>query len=115
MTITDVERAARELVRLSLEPKWSRDGTAAAYAQMKTLRGSGFSNDDISQLTRKRWSTNSVKKATAGTRVTTPEDEQTTMTILSQIMTENIPLPDLQSAITVLHSLEHNYPTYSNS
>jgi hypothetical protein len=110
MTLTDVEHAARELIRLSTEPKWSRQGTAAANRHMRTLRASAFSNDEISQLTRRRWSPNAVKKATAGTRVTAPEDERTTMTVLSEILTQNIPLPDLQSATIVLHQIGPQLP-----
>ncbi len=51
-----------------------------------------------------------MKKATAGTRVTAPEDERTTMTALSEILTQNIPLPDLQSATTIYHQIGTQLP-----
>lgn len=105
MTLTDVENAARELIRLSHEPRWSRTGTAQAYENMRRLRASGFGNEDISRLAGSRWSTNAVKKATAGTPVTAPEDQRQVMTVLQDVITNNIPLPDLQSATTIHHQI----------
>lgn len=110
MTLIDVEHAARELIRLSQEPRWSRKETAAAHGHMKSLRASGFSNEEISQLTRRRWGTSAVKKVTAGIQVAAPEDHRTAMTVLSEILAEGIPLPDLQSATTVLHQIGTELP-----
>lgn len=77
---------------------------------MRTLRASGLSNEDISRITRGRWTTPAVKKATAGTKVTAPEDERTLMTVLSEVLTQNIPLPELQSATTVYHQIGTQLP-----
>jgi len=110
LTLIGVEHAARELLRLAAEPRWSREETRAAYGHMRTLRASGFRNEDISKLTRGRWTTAAVKKATAGTTVSTPEDARTVMTVLTEVLAENIPLPDLQSATTLYHQIGSQLP-----
>ena len=111
MTLTDVERAARELLRLANEERWSRAGTAAAYREMRRLRASGFTNEDISQLTRPRWGLNAVKKATAGTNVTAPDDAQSVMQTLTDILARNIPLPSLETATTIYQQAGTQFPT----
>ena len=95
---------------MSREPKWSRQGTAQAYRNMKRLRTSGFSNEEISRLVARQMVRNAVKKATAGTNVTAPEDQRQVMTVLSDIITSNIPLPNLQSATTILHQIGTQLP-----
>ena len=77
---------------------------------MRRLRVSGFGNEDISRLAGSRWSTNAVKKATAGTPVTAPEDQRQVMTVLQEVITNNIPLPDLQSATTIHHQIGSQLP-----
>jgi myosin heavy subunit len=77
---------------------------------MRRLRASGFGNEDISRLAGSRWSTNAVKKATAGTPVTAPEDQRQVMTVLQEVITNNIPLPDLQSATTIHHQIGSQLP-----
>jgi hypothetical protein len=110
MTLTDVDEAIRELLRLSQEPKWSRTGIDQAHARMRTLRASGFTNEDVSTLAGQRWSTDAVKKATTGTKVTSPEIRQQIVTTLSTLIGANIPITQVQSALNVLSQTGDQLP-----
>jgi uncharacterized membrane-anchored protein YhcB (DUF1043 family) len=68
---------------------------------MRTLRACGFTNQQISQLTNGRWKRDAVKKATASTKVTSPEIAQTALSLLTTAAINHLTLTDLQDAVQV--------------
>jgi len=106
--MNEIETMVAKLQMLAVKPALSAAENAEAQAVMQSLKAKGMSNDEISQISKGRWSMSTVKGYTTGIAAPSPSPWQDAVSLLTDLIAANLSLDDVQAALAVDHSLAAN-------
>ena len=85
-----------ELLKLPDKPRLDSVELDKAKASMKDLRSRGFTNKEVSLLTRGRWSENTVKKYTRGVKVQSTVEKDKVMEMITDLAIAGKSIQDME-------------------
>lgn len=110
----DLEETISELVSLAGKESLSKAELTQARQLMRTLKGGGMSNLEISALSNGKWSESTVKGYTKGVKAKSPSQWQNIAQLLNDVMNTGIGLEDLDTAAMLVEDLKTRGVTFDD-
>jgi predicted nucleic acid-binding Zn-ribbon protein len=101
-----IEELVKELSELGKMKPLSGEKLTKAKKLMRQLRGAGFRNEQVTQLTNQIWSKDTIKRYTRGTEVNDPAPKKRAMELLGELMARGMALEEVERALLVRKGLE---------
>lgn len=101
-----IEELTIKLVALANKSTLSQAEYQEARKLMTSLKAAGLSNEEISQISKGRWSPSTVKGYTKGIKANTPSPWQDTVSLLNDLISTGIGLEDVDTVVTVVEDLK---------
>jgi DNA-binding transcriptional MerR regulator len=103
-----IEETAAKLVILAGKPTLSKAEHQEVVKLMRLLKQAGMSNEEISTLSKGKWSISTVKGYTKGVKAPHSNLWQDAVSLLNDVISSGITLDDVQTALTI-HDDVHSY------
>lgn len=101
-----IEELVKQLIVLATKPLLSKTEHAEAVESMKQLKAFGMSNDEISNLSKGKWTASTVKFYTPGIKPTHPTPWENKGALLDKILAAGLTLEDIEVALTLYEDLQ---------
>ena len=101
-----LEEVIRELLKLAGRKPLSGEDLKRAKRLMAELKGMGFKNREIAELTKEGWSEATVKLYTKGVKVKDPSPKNTALNLLGELVERGLTLKDIEEAVEVTRKCE---------
>lgn len=102
----DLEETISELVSLAGKESLSKAELTQARQLMRTLKGGGMSNLEISAISNGKWSESTVKGYTKGVKAKSPSQWQNIAQLLNDVINTGMGLDDLDTAVVIIEDLK---------
>jgi len=102
----ELEETISELVSLAGKESLSKAELTQARQLMRTLKGGGMSNMEISALVNGKWSESTVKGYTKGVKAKSASQWQNIAQLLNDVMNTGMGLDDLDTAVVIIEDLK---------
>jgi len=102
----NIEELSVKLVALASKPTLSQTEHKKARELMRSLKAAGLSNEEISQISKERWSPSTVKGYTKGVKSPASSPWQDTVSLLNDLISIGISLDDIDTVLTVTEDLK---------
>ncbi len=101
-----IEELATKLINVAGKSILSKAEHEVARKLMQQLKGAGMSNEEISKLSKGKWSESTVKGYTKGIKATSPNPWQDAVSVLDNVISAAVALDDVETAVEVAEALE---------
>lgn len=102
----NIEELSVKLVTLANKLTLSKTEHQEARELMRSLKTAGLSNEEISQISKGRWSPSTVKGYTKGVKAPASSPWQDTVSLLNDLISTGINLEDINTVLTVTEDLK---------
>ncbi len=102
----DIEELIKEFVALASKSVLSKAEHKEARELMRSLKAAGLSNEEISQISKGRWSPSTVKGYARGIKAPASSPWQDNISLLNDLISTGINLEDIGTVLTVTEDLE---------
>ena len=97
----EIDKLAGRLVALAAKQNLSKAEHGQAQMLMRQIKEAGMSNEEISKLSKGRWSPSSVKGYVTGVRAADPSQWGDAASILNEAINKGISMDEIQSAVGI--------------
>lgn len=104
----NIEELAQKFVILAGKPTLSKAEHEEARELMRQLKKSGMTNDEISELSKGKWTTSTVKFYTPGIKSAQPSSWQDAVGSLDSLISADMTLDDVEITINLHDDLKSN-------
>jgi len=101
-----IEELVTKFVMLAIKPTLSKAEHEEGRKLMRQLKKEGMSNEEISELSKGKWSESTVKGYTKGVKASDPSPWQDVVALLNDLISTGIDLEDVDTAVTVVKDLK---------
>ncbi len=101
-----IEDAASQLVNLADKSTLSKAELTKARQIMVLLKSSGMSNEEISALSKGKWSESTIKGYVKGTKATDPSLWQDALALLEEVISTGLSLDEVEAGVAVFEDLK---------
>ena len=101
----EIDKLAGRLVALAAKQNLSKAEHGQAQMLMRQIKEAGMSNEEISKLSKGRWSPSSVKGYVTGVRAADPSQWGDAASILNEAINKGISMDEIQSAVGIREHL----------
>ena len=101
-----IEELAKRLVILANKTTLSKAEHEETRKAMCQLKKEGMSNEEIARLSDGKWTVSTVKGYTKGIKAADPNPWQDVATLLNNLISSNMTLDDVETAVTLHYDLE---------
>jgi len=108
-----IEELAKRFVILASKPTLLKAEQEEARGLMRRLKKAGMSNEEISKLSKGKWTPSTVKFYTPGIRAAHPSPWQDAISLLDTLISTDMTLDDVTTALTVHQNLKEQELTLS--
>ena len=102
----NIEELARRFAALASKQNLSKIEHGEAVKLMQQLKEAGVTNDEISKLSKGKWTPSTIKFYTPGIRATHPSPWENTMVLLNDLISTGLTLDDVETAVSVHQNLK---------
>ncbi len=96
-----IEESAKKFVTLADEPTLSKAEHEEVRELMRQLKKSGMSNEEISELSKGKWTSSTIKFYTPGIKSAQPSSWQNTVSLLDGLISAHMTLDDVETAVSL--------------
>lgn len=100
-----IEELVKKFVSLASKPILSKTENEVARQLMKQLKEAGMSNEEISELSKGKWTPSTIKFYTPAVKSSHPSPWQSAVALLDNLISTNMTLDDVETAVTVFQDL----------
>jgi phage shock protein A len=97
----NIEELAQTFVTLAGKPTLSKAEHEEARELMRQLKKSGMTNEEISELSKGKWTTSTVKFYTPGIKPAQPSSWQNAASLLDSLISADMTLDDVETAVNL--------------
>ena len=97
----EIDKAGARFVALANKQNLSKAEHSEAQRLMRELKRGGMSNEEISKLSKARWSPSSVKGYVTGVRAPDPSPWQDAVSMLNEAINKGISMDSIRSAVEI--------------
>jgi len=108
----NIEELARRFVALANKPILSQVEHDEVRNLMRQLKEEGMSNDEISRLSKGKWTASTVKGYTKGVRSSAGNSWQDVTSLFDELVSANMTVDDVGSALAVSQELEIHHTSF---
>lgn len=102
----NIEELAKKFITLASKPTLSKAEHEEARTLMRQLREAGMSNEELSKLSKGKWTPSTIKFYTPGIKPAHPSQWEDSVALLDKLISSGLTLDDVGTAVTVSEDLK---------
>lgn len=102
----NIGELVKKFVGLASKPVLTKADHTEVRQLMRQLKKEGMSNEEISELSKGKWTPSTIKFYTPGIKSSHPSPWQSAVALLDNLMSTNMTLDDVDTAVTVFEDLK---------